>query len=73
MWTSAVGLRWSVVELRGRTHSRPRTYRKCHTVRALKRKFHIRENHKCVHFDGMLNLKSGCVPGFRVHILYMRL
>lgn len=34
MWTSAVGLRWSVVVLRERTHSRPRTYRKCHTVRA---------------------------------------
>lgn len=48
MWTSAVGLRWSVVVLRGRTHSRPRTYRICHIVRALKRKFHIRKNHKCV-------------------------
>lgn len=36
VWTSAVGLRWSVVELQGRTHFRPRTYRKCHIVRAAK-------------------------------------
>jgi hypothetical protein len=44
VWTSAVGLRWSVVVLRGRTHSRPRTYRICRIVRALKkRKFHIRK------------------------------
>lgn len=56
VWTSAVGLRWSVVVLRGRTHSRPRTYRKCRIVRALKRKFHIRENHKCiVHQEITLN------------------
>lgn len=48
VWTSAVGLRWSVVVLRGRTHSRLRTYRKCRIVRALKRKFHIRGNHKCI-------------------------
>lgn len=71
MWASAVGLRWSVVVLRGRTHSRPRMYRICHIVRALKRKFHIRENHKCVRREVTLNRKNGmreciCVLGFFV-------
>lgn len=61
MWASAVGLRWSVVVLRGRTHSRPRMYRICRIVRALKRKFHIRENHKCVHRKVILNRKMSCV------------
>lgn len=60
MWTSAVGLRWSVVVLLGRTHSRPRTYRKCRIVRALKRKFHIRENHKCIMHATLSRRRSAC-------------
>lgn len=66
MWTSAVGLRWSVVVLRGRMHFRPRMYRKCRIVRALKRKFHIKENHKCVHYTNTKNKKK------RMHARYVQ-